>query len=165
MVTGACIVLPLGRGQELTRGRSAVPAACSRRSRTRSTSSSCRCVATLPRYPVVCRAQSCYAIGWRQCRHLQSRPADPIIRQPAQPTKETHEDTRKKAAAYMRAHPDDFLPFLPSEVDPENMMSPSEPSGLLVCPPARPGFAVTSASSSEVLTLRLPFGRRVCAVL
>lgn len=42
------------------------------------------------------------------------------------PTKETHEDTRKKAAAYMRAHPDDFLPFLPSEVDPENMMSPNE---------------------------------------
>lgn len=23
----------------------------------------------------------------------------------------------------MRAHPDDFLPFLPSEVDPDNMMS------------------------------------------
>lgn len=28
----------------------------------------------------------------------------------------------------MRAHPDEFLPFLPSEVDPENMMSPSASS-------------------------------------
>ncbi|BGP40304.1 OTU protein [Rhodotorula kratochvilovae] len=42
------------------------------------------------------------------------------------PTKETYQDTRKKAAAYMRAHPDEFLPFLPSEIDPENMMSPTE---------------------------------------
>ncbi|GAA5983500.1 hypothetical protein JCM10908_000310 [Rhodotorula pacifica] len=39
---------------------------------------------------------------------------------------ETYHSTRKHAADYMRTHPDDFLPFLPSEVDPENMMGPDE---------------------------------------
>ncbi|GAA5820254.1 hypothetical protein JCM11251_005545 [Rhodosporidiobolus azoricus] len=42
------------------------------------------------------------------------------------PNKETYQSTRSHAANYMRAHPDDFLPFLPSEVDPENMMSKDE---------------------------------------
>ncbi|GAA5918086.1 hypothetical protein JCM6882_004986 [Rhodosporidiobolus microsporus] len=42
------------------------------------------------------------------------------------PAKETYQSTRAHAANYMRTHPDDFLPFLPSEVDPENMMSKSE---------------------------------------
>ncbi|GAA6021085.1 hypothetical protein JCM8202_003844 [Rhodotorula sphaerocarpa] len=40
--------------------------------------------------------------------------------------RETCYSTRRHAAAYMRAHPDDFLPFLPSEVDPDNMMSSEE---------------------------------------
>jgi OTU domain-containing protein 6 len=43
-----------------------------------------------------------------------------------QPSKENYQSIRQNAAAYMRAHPDEFLPFLPSEVDPENMMSPGE---------------------------------------
>ncbi|GAA5875302.1 hypothetical protein JCM3774_005773 [Rhodotorula dairenensis] len=42
------------------------------------------------------------------------------------PEKETYQTTRKHAADYMRSHPDDFLPFLPSEVDPDNMMGPDE---------------------------------------
>ncbi|GAA6013843.1 hypothetical protein JCM10207_008210 [Rhodosporidiobolus poonsookiae] len=42
------------------------------------------------------------------------------------PSKESYQTTRHHAAAYMRTHPDDFLPFLPSEVDPENMMSKDE---------------------------------------
>ncbi|KWU46966.1 OTU-domain-containing protein [Rhodotorula sp. JG-1b] len=44
----------------------------------------------------------------------------------SQPEKETYQTTRKHAADYMRTHPDDFLPFLPSEEDPENMMGPDE---------------------------------------
>ena len=43
-----------------------------------------------------------------------------------QPEKETYQSTRKHAADYMRTHPDDFLPFLPSEDDPENMMGPGK---------------------------------------
>ncbi|GAA6034086.1 hypothetical protein JCM8097_000687 [Rhodosporidiobolus ruineniae] len=42
------------------------------------------------------------------------------------PNKEDYRSTRHHAASYMRAHPDDFLPFLPSEVDPENMMGQDE---------------------------------------
>ncbi|GJN90676.1 hypothetical protein Rhopal_003688-T1 [Rhodotorula paludigena] len=42
------------------------------------------------------------------------------------PNKETYQVARANAASYMRAHPDDFLPFLPSDLDPENMMSQSE---------------------------------------
>ncbi|GAA5895277.1 hypothetical protein JCM8208_005960 [Rhodotorula glutinis] len=57
---------------------------------------------------------------------MYSAVADQVNFLKLSPEKETHRDTRIKAAAYMRAHPDEFLPFLPSEVDPENMMSPSE---------------------------------------
>ncbi|GAA5856732.1 hypothetical protein JCM8547_008813 [Rhodosporidiobolus lusitaniae] len=41
-------------------------------------------------------------------------------------TKETYQSTRHHAASYMRSHPDDFLPFLPSAIDPENLMSQQE---------------------------------------
>lgn len=43
-----------------------------------------------------------------------------------QPEKETYQSTRKHAADYMRTHPDDFLPFLPSEEHPDNMMGPGK---------------------------------------
>lgn len=62
-----------------------------------------------------------------------------------QPEKETYQSTRKHAADYMRTHPDDFLPFLPSEDDPENMMGP----GKSVC-----ALYLSDQKSSLTLTLR-----------
>ncbi|KDE08937.1 hypothetical protein MVLG_01029 [Microbotryum lychnidis-dioicae p1A1 Lamole] len=41
-------------------------------------------------------------------------------------TKETYLTTRKHAAAYMRGHPDDFLPFLESSDQAEALMTPEE---------------------------------------
>ncbi|GAA5825130.1 hypothetical protein JCM10212_000351, partial [Sporobolomyces blumeae] len=41
-------------------------------------------------------------------------------------TKEDYTSTRTHAANYLRAHPDDFLPFLVSDADPDAPMSPSE---------------------------------------
>ncbi|SCV71975.1 BQ2448_4669 [Microbotryum intermedium] len=43
-----------------------------------------------------------------------------------QTTKETYSTTRKHAATYMRAHPDDFLPFLESSDQAEALMTPDE---------------------------------------
>ncbi|SGY88782.1 BQ5605_C137g13406 [Microbotryum silenes-dioicae] len=43
-----------------------------------------------------------------------------------QTTKETYLTTRKHAAAYMRGHPDDFLPFLESSDQAEALMTPEE---------------------------------------
>lgn len=40
--------------------------------------------------------------------------------------KETYASTRAHAADYMRSHPDDFLPFLTSDENPEGVMSPGE---------------------------------------
>ncbi|GAA5870865.1 hypothetical protein JCM1840_002712 [Sporobolomyces johnsonii] len=40
--------------------------------------------------------------------------------------KETYQSTRTAAAAYLRAHPDDFLPFLVSDADPDQPMSAAE---------------------------------------
>ncbi|KAL7339350.1 amidohydrolase family protein [Rhodotorula toruloides] len=42
------------------------------------------------------------------------------------PSRENYQSIRQNAAAYMRTHPDEFLPFLPSELEPDNMMSPEE---------------------------------------
>ncbi|GAA5992288.1 hypothetical protein JCM11641_001163 [Rhodosporidiobolus odoratus] len=41
-------------------------------------------------------------------------------------TAETYQSTRAHAASYMRSHPGDFLPFLPSNIDPDNVMSQAE---------------------------------------
>ncbi|GAA6049776.1 hypothetical protein JCM3770_002155 [Rhodotorula araucariae] len=57
---------------------------------------------------------------------MYSAVADQVNFLKLSPTKQTYQETRRNAAAYMRAHPDEFLPFLPSEIDPNNMMSPTE---------------------------------------
>ncbi|KAK4053937.1 OTU protein [Microbotryomycetes sp. JL221] len=40
--------------------------------------------------------------------------------------KEDYSSVRSHAAEYMRAHPDEFLPFLPSEINDDDMMNPAE---------------------------------------
>ncbi|GAA5925227.1 deubiquitinase OTU2 [Sporobolomyces koalae] len=42
------------------------------------------------------------------------------------PAKEDYHSTRTHASNYLRAHPDDFLPFLVSDADPDMPMSPAE---------------------------------------
>ncbi|GAA6008155.1 hypothetical protein JCM11491_001904 [Sporobolomyces phaffii] len=42
------------------------------------------------------------------------------------PAKEDYHSTRTHAATYLRSHPDDFLPFLVSDADPDMPMSPAE---------------------------------------
>ncbi|GAA5960173.1 hypothetical protein JCM10213_006256, partial [Rhodosporidiobolus nylandii] len=57
---------------------------------------------------------------------MYSSIADQAIFLRLEDDKADYTTTRRHAAAYIRSHPDDFLPFLPSEIDPENMMSQAE---------------------------------------
>lgn len=58
----------------------------------------------------------------------RSCPAEPeLTRRLTQDRKETYASTRSHAAEYMRAHPDDFLPFLESEDNADGIMSPGPP--------------------------------------
>ncbi|KAK4054463.1 OTU protein [Microbotryomycetes sp. JL201] len=57
---------------------------------------------------------------------LYSAVADQVNMLGLAPRKEDYSTVRTHAAEIMRRHPDDFLPFLPSDVNDDEMMSPAE---------------------------------------
>lgn len=103
--------------------------ACTRQSRTRPTFSNSRCVCSV---------------------HACKSPEIVLTRaRIQQPEKETYQTTRKHAADYMRTHPDDFLPFLPSEEDPENMMGPGKSVRALLRQSGKSSLTLTVRQTSS----------------